>query len=348
MKSIVLATAAIASGLTVPFFSPAIAQQNPNAYDTDQARNNPCRDPWVSLAVSVAKTSGTGVGRAIGSGDSDECNPALYNGGHWNSYAELLAAVRARFSQSHPTPPPSPNQQVALPYQPPAAPPSAPSRSGQLQVMQSVEDPRLCMDINESTNKVALWTCHGGPNQRFFGSYGQQRFRNNCLDIAGGQGSELIVATCDSSKPSQKWTLVNDDVSPGAYRNESGWCVDIPNSQAFQGQQLVAWVCKPGAGMARINQAWTSGYWMTTRDVVGRYGQNAGQYAAQLSSAPAGSFISHNGSSLVAAGAGNVISNAGGNLVAAGAGNLIAAGGGNLVAAGAGNFVDATSGGMLR
>lgn len=74
--------------------SAALAQPNPDAEAERLGRNNPCSDPWVSLAVSVAKTHDGVVGRASGSGNSDECNIKLYNGGHWGSYAELLQYVR--------------------------------------------------------------------------------------------------------------------------------------------------------------------------------------------------------------------------------------------------------------
>ncbi len=69
----------------------AFAQANPSAAENARFANNPCRDPWVSLAVSNAKVGAM----AAGHGDSDECSPALYNGGHWNSFAELQRAVYA-------------------------------------------------------------------------------------------------------------------------------------------------------------------------------------------------------------------------------------------------------------
>jgi hypothetical protein len=74
--------------------SVAMSQPNPTAAENAIGRNNPCADPWVSYAVSVAKSSPGVVGRAVGSGSSHECNPQLYNGGRWSSYAELLGHVR--------------------------------------------------------------------------------------------------------------------------------------------------------------------------------------------------------------------------------------------------------------
>ena len=78
--------------------SPAFAQANPTEADNAIGRNNPCADPWVSFAVSVVKTRDGVVGRAIGSGSSFECDPQLYNGGTWNSYAELTGHVRQTLS----------------------------------------------------------------------------------------------------------------------------------------------------------------------------------------------------------------------------------------------------------
>jgi hypothetical protein len=71
----------------------ALAQENPSAAETEKwRRNGPCGDPWISLAVSVAKTTSAGPGRA----DGDECNTENYHGGRWESYKELLGYVQAK------------------------------------------------------------------------------------------------------------------------------------------------------------------------------------------------------------------------------------------------------------
>lgn len=90
----ILAFAAIASFLSAP----ALAQPNPTEAESAIGRNNPCADPWVSYAVSVAKSSSSVVGRAVGSGSSHECNTQLYNGGSWSSYSELIGHVRQTLS----------------------------------------------------------------------------------------------------------------------------------------------------------------------------------------------------------------------------------------------------------
>jgi hypothetical protein len=48
-----------------------------------------CRDPWITSAYSQL------YHRAPqGSGDSGECNPALYGGGHWSSFPDLENKIR--------------------------------------------------------------------------------------------------------------------------------------------------------------------------------------------------------------------------------------------------------------
>ncbi len=67
----------------------ASAQANPSDSETNQWRQRgPCTDPWVSKAVSEYE------GRAPrGVGSFQECSPALYANGRWNSYAELYRGV---------------------------------------------------------------------------------------------------------------------------------------------------------------------------------------------------------------------------------------------------------------
>lgn len=67
----------------------AQAQNTPSQQETNNYRNKPCRDPWINLAFRDS-----GGGQPVGAGDLGECNPALYNGGSWNSYQQLVNAVR--------------------------------------------------------------------------------------------------------------------------------------------------------------------------------------------------------------------------------------------------------------
>lgn len=50
-----------------------------------------CRDPWVTQAITEV------TGRApTGNYESGDCTYTQYNGGHWNSYAQLKGAVAGR------------------------------------------------------------------------------------------------------------------------------------------------------------------------------------------------------------------------------------------------------------
>ncbi len=80
----------VASGVLMTMSAAiANAQANPSDAETNQWRQRgPCRDPWISKAVSDYQ------GRAArGVGDFHECSPALYANGRWNNYAELYRGV---------------------------------------------------------------------------------------------------------------------------------------------------------------------------------------------------------------------------------------------------------------
>jgi hypothetical protein len=50
-----------------------------------------CRDPWITQAIKEV------TGREPnGAGESGECTYTQYNGGSWNSYAQLKAAVEGK------------------------------------------------------------------------------------------------------------------------------------------------------------------------------------------------------------------------------------------------------------
>lgn len=66
--------------------TPAAAQANPNAAETQAARNRgPCSDPWVTLALESV------YGRVP---DRRHCAIGLYANGSWNSYSQLVGEVR--------------------------------------------------------------------------------------------------------------------------------------------------------------------------------------------------------------------------------------------------------------
>jgi hypothetical protein len=100
MKLRTRAYVAVGSAVVLIASAPVSAQlANPNAAEVAQGRNNPCIDPWVSRAVSLVKTEGSKIGRAVTSNGGDgECDIKRYNGGQWNNYDELVRHVRDTFS----------------------------------------------------------------------------------------------------------------------------------------------------------------------------------------------------------------------------------------------------------
>jgi hypothetical protein len=195
------------------------------------------------------------------------------------------------------------------------------------EVMATAKSANLCMDVNQANNQVNLWGCHGAANQNFFTTaYGEQRFNGMCLDFEGAgatqPGAQLMMRGCVAGKRSQRWALNSQANAPGQFKNEDGWCADVFQGNAVQGQKIVAWECKWGIDITRDNQTW----------IRGRFGNAAQLGAPQLVNAPVGrvaGVLSHNGGAIVAAGGGNIVAAGGGNVIAASGGGIVAAGGGN-------------------
>jgi hypothetical protein len=66
-------------------YDPTANYANPEGgITTDSQRNNPCPDPWVSIALK----------RVYGDNpDRSQCTTTLYNQGQWNDYNQLVHAV---------------------------------------------------------------------------------------------------------------------------------------------------------------------------------------------------------------------------------------------------------------
>lgn len=79
-----LAFTALPGAATAQDYNPRSSYADPDSTTTDVwKRRGPCGDPWVSIALS----------RVYGTVDPAKCNVALYNGGRWNNYNELVHAV---------------------------------------------------------------------------------------------------------------------------------------------------------------------------------------------------------------------------------------------------------------
>jgi hypothetical protein len=83
---------AVLAAVTV-FAAPAVAQSysagtrypNPDAETAAARQRGPCNDPWVTIALE----------RVYGRADPALCAPALYRGGSWGSFNDLIHAVAA-------------------------------------------------------------------------------------------------------------------------------------------------------------------------------------------------------------------------------------------------------------
>ncbi|PUA82433.1 beta-1,3-glucanase family protein [Nocardioides currus] len=115
-----------------------------------------------------------------------------------------------------------------------------------------------CIDVPnwrfEDGQRLIVWSCTGGTNQRWQFVNGTVRTENNkCMDVAGGStanGAPIQIANC-SGNPAQQFVLsgAGDLVNPQADK-----CVDIAEWNAADDALLQLWTC---AGTA--NQKWRRG-----------------------------------------------------------------------------------------
>ncbi len=112
-----------------------------------------------------------------------------------------------------------------------------------------------CIDVPASNfadgQRLGVWDCHGGANQRWEFVNGAVRTQNNmCMDVAWGShdnGAAIQIATC-SGNGAQRFVLnqAGDLVNP-----QSDKCVDIAGWNGNNGAPLHLWQCVGSA-----NQKW--------------------------------------------------------------------------------------------
>jgi hypothetical protein len=115
-----------------------------------------------------------------------------------------------------------------------------------------------CMDIPGGSRnqgaQIALWSCHGGENQRFtVQSNGQIRTAGGlCINALGGggrDGDKIGVWPCGGGA-NELWQLTGN----GELKGINGKCIDVPSSNSSPGTGLVLWSCNGG-----LNQRWNLG-----------------------------------------------------------------------------------------
>ncbi len=204
--------------------------------------------------------------------------------------------------------------------------------------MHAAMNENLCMDWNVGTNQIALCGCNGGYNQTFFTTnYDPQAITTSATNVntrpgtrlsldSGSSGVQLTMAPCVGGKPSQQWSLVNDNSAPGALRNQAGWCADIPYGIAASGRPINAYACKWGTAWMRANPVWTR---VGGNDPISAISAQYNIPYTVLVGLPAGSIISPFKSMIFEPG-GQVL-NFAGNIVAQGGGNYAQIDGGGFM-----------------
>lgn len=115
-----------------------------------------------------------------------------------------------------------------------------------------------CMDIPGGSRnqgaQIALWSCHGGENQRFtFQADGRIRTAGGlCVNALGGggrDGDRIGVWPCGGGA-NEFWQVTGN----GEIKGINGKCIDVPGGNSAQGTGLVLWSCNGG-----LNQRWNLG-----------------------------------------------------------------------------------------
>ncbi|MEV4812087.1 ricin-type beta-trefoil lectin domain protein [Micromonospora avicenniae] len=104
-----------------------------------------------------------------------------------------------------------------------------------------------CIDVTDgaytSNPQLQIWTCNGGPNQRWtLYSDGTVRAFGRCMTVAGGStanGAKILLSGCTGSS-AQKFNLnqAHDLVNTRADK-----CVDAKDMQTSSGTRLQLWDC---------------------------------------------------------------------------------------------------------
>jgi hypothetical protein len=98
-RSIFLTTVGVCVLLSLSASGVNAQMRNPTPQETARARRTgPCRDPWVSIALTYRRLgnyyTGDNTSYIAGVGDYGECNASLYNGGSWSSFDQLYRGVQ--------------------------------------------------------------------------------------------------------------------------------------------------------------------------------------------------------------------------------------------------------------
>ncbi|MFR9720392.1 RICIN domain-containing protein [Aeromonas diversa] len=101
-----------------------------------------------------------------------------------------------------------------------------------------------CLDITGGVrqgNRLQLWECHGGENQRFRLDGERVRVGDKCLDVAGDRrepGARVVAWECHDGS-NQQWRRERDRL----ISRSSGLCLDVAQGRNDNGTPLILWQC---------------------------------------------------------------------------------------------------------
>ncbi|MGY3924891.1 lectin [Aeromonas jandaei] len=104
-----------------------------------------------------------------------------------------------------------------------------------------------CLDIAggvRNGNRLQLWDCHDGDNQRFRLDGNAIRVGDKCLDVADGgrdAGAKVIAWDCHGGD-NQQWRWERDRL----ISRSSKLCLDVAQRGSANGTSLILWQCHGG------------------------------------------------------------------------------------------------------
>ncbi len=111
-----------------------------------------------------------------------------------------------------------------------------------------------CVDDNGNSSaprtKIQIWKCLSNASQQWSFSHGVLKHRSMCMRATSGNGSRVILWTCNGS-PGETWS----HNAAGEYvlkAHGSTQCLDDPGYSTKNGTQLIVYTCKKAA-----NQRWS-------------------------------------------------------------------------------------------
>ncbi|WP_227002138.1 RICIN domain-containing protein [Aeromonas schubertii] len=104
-----------------------------------------------------------------------------------------------------------------------------------------------CLDIAggiRNGNRLQLWDCHGGDNQRFRLDGDWVRIGDKCLDVSGNDrdpGARVIAWDCHGGS-NQQWRWERGRL----VSRSSGLCLDVERGRSESGTPVLLWTCHGG------------------------------------------------------------------------------------------------------